>query len=1561
MSERSEIDQAIPRPRLGSVPLSLLIEYICQKVYTDLMRLVDLLPSKTDLEKKIEIASFFSRTRHLFIRLESLVKWSNSASKVDKCEKISNFLEEQSFFLINSANFLSRLVRETLVGARLPPFAVFLAIDVFTNKCYTRLPKSVKNCSSPNDPVSVREITQALLDLNRVIQNRLSLTRIPRQFKTMKIADGRVHFVVPHEFSVTLTLMSEAMDFPWRVLEIKFLIRDPFTSYQSLVHPLQIQFIQKQVQSRLLYRDFDKRPPLIHLYDMLHAFSMSLQLDMLHEQAHRVRAKKPVDQLIIEAYKPGQSLSISYWHALSRNQFQTFMGLDGKLQPTSYLLTIHVDPLDPQRPLCVSHSPELPATESHRIGAIIQGSTLSIERLLARTIIARAEQILQDLRQELMVLTPGPVHLADAPLCLYVPLLWPCHPQEYLNFRVDATHGTLCASCPLLTASETENILLGSSLTGHSESVGISEGFSRSSVCAALAQLEVAVNRPSARRVYPVSASGSALSSLNESTLLAAQSRSLRTLSHGEYRWRSAISQSLEHLRLCLGLVRLVQTAKAYRPFWQPTKRCLPIVLTPTQTALAKSSNSWPSALIRFQQSSRWPIVFVQIFPNNEYYVACEVIPAPLSVSYRYCLLVCAAVPDNTEVTTDSQGLLTVSQDVRSSPGVQSGGTSLFIRPTHFVPLDANAVWARNPSSSLPLLQSCIEKARLDVLKKRTARLSELLARSKNTQVNRLMQPSGGPPLTTGSKTSLDAVRVTVPTLPRLIGCLEENIMTTCLALQLSRAGIIHHGVQYDGAGCLSSIRIYSLPDNVPSWQPPGIVPLADYVHEIVLRPRFDPFTQRRNWQLDILFTGIMSHKPLALHEKADSQPSRLLRHQTAEWCVFRLEDFSTVVKNIVSEWDSLCCMHALSFHLVNNPGFHLPAGVRLHSYNLKSMSLVYGSSYLAEISTNPSLEFTLSLGFIPSLSTSPGEETSRISETVLDVDSNPHMIIRQHLEELLNTTKSVAALSKTLTYTLPFVRALEPLRDPTLSTYGLKSAIFSTVLRPVRGMVLIALSTYDLVLIYRACLCLHITLQSPHSRHSILNTAFGSTSTDTSAPPNQGTEQTVQLLDAYPHLVDQDRSRSDSFVTQTGGDQLLSSLSPLPAFQNFLNSLQEAFQMDIEAESWAGLTVAQLSQIVHPSRPPSKVTTREMKAQKLGLVPALRSNGSALESYLSSSLLFHAAIMAVHSLDVPLLPLQQKSTMSELTSSDDSTVNNIGGSRYAEFIRCGGFVAHWASSSLTTHVRLIPQRTGVEVATWKLTLRLSSLSPQNPSGANQMDRWSQDTLNTLEEFFDVRVCAPPYQPSAVTAFFRLLVLPPRALRGVARLLPLDLHPPPQAPVSFRLGLVGMGNTSRTPTPGRVSLPTNSPHGQGSVDSSGSQAPDFIPGLPGILVRPPRITLQLLVVRAHHYHQNVKFSGPLAQLISVGYDWDANRVTILAHSGSSASLQTAAGRGPTDSDTNLLQILRENDVEANANMMASNSGDSALVQLVMLINQTAASFAASGPSTASAQVNPVVP
>ena len=56
---------------------------IVQRTYHELSILAELLPRKTDMERKIEIFNFASRTRMLLVRLLALVRWASSASKVN--------------------------------------------------------------------------------------------------------------------------------------------------------------------------------------------------------------------------------------------------------------------------------------------------------------------------------------------------------------------------------------------------------------------------------------------------------------------------------------------------------------------------------------------------------------------------------------------------------------------------------------------------------------------------------------------------------------------------------------------------------------------------------------------------------------------------------------------------------------------------------------------------------------------------------------------------------------------------------------------------------------------------------------------------------------------------------------------------------------------------------------------------------------------------------------------------------------------------------------------------------------------------------------------------------------------------------------------------------------------------------------------------------------------------------------------------------------------------------------------------------------------------------------
>ncbi|CAG5131331.1 unnamed protein product [Candidula unifasciata] len=209
MALQSSMSIAPPVPSSGgTIPLALLIEYGLQRTYHELAILSELLPRKTDMDRKIEIFQFASRTRQLFVRLLALVKWANSASKVDKCVDICNFLEQQSMFFVETADSLHKMAKETLASARLPSFSLPSAIDVLTTGTYPRLPACIRERIIPPDPITPQEKAQTLQRLNEVIQYRLVSNELPKQMRRLKIDQGRVKFFVEHEFEVLLCFRS---------------------------------------------------------------------------------------------------------------------------------------------------------------------------------------------------------------------------------------------------------------------------------------------------------------------------------------------------------------------------------------------------------------------------------------------------------------------------------------------------------------------------------------------------------------------------------------------------------------------------------------------------------------------------------------------------------------------------------------------------------------------------------------------------------------------------------------------------------------------------------------------------------------------------------------------------------------------------------------------------------------------------------------------------------------------------------------------------------------------------------------------------------------------------------------------------------------------------------------------------------------------------------------------------------------------------------------------------------------------------------------------------------
>ncbi|KAJ8949024.1 hypothetical protein NQ318_005198, partial [Aromia moschata] len=387
--------------RGGMMSLAMLIDFIVQRTYHELTVLANCkLPRKTDMERKIEIYNFATRTRQLFVRLLALVKWANSASKVEKSARIMNFLDKQSLLFVETADMLARMARETLVQARLPNFHIPAAVEVLTTGTYGRLPACIREKIVPPDPITPSEKRNTLLRLNQVIQHRLVTGNLLPQMKNLKIENGRVTFHVQHEFEVALTVMGDGPNIPWRLLEIDILVEDKETGGRQLMEkhwstPLQVQYIHQLIQSRLV----DNPQPLTEVYNCLHFFCQSLQLEVLYSQTLRLMRDRLDDHIHVDEYVPGKCLVVSYWRELtSKGKEQVNKDLRSEL---GYKLTVQVDVHDPARPLAVLHVPSLGNKESEIADRAIRSEVLSMERLLVHTIYVRTRSRLNDIKLEL--------------------------------------------------------------------------------------------------------------------------------------------------------------------------------------------------------------------------------------------------------------------------------------------------------------------------------------------------------------------------------------------------------------------------------------------------------------------------------------------------------------------------------------------------------------------------------------------------------------------------------------------------------------------------------------------------------------------------------------------------------------------------------------------------------------------------------------------------------------------------------------------------------------------------------------------------------------------------------------------------------------------------------------------------------------------------------------------------------------------------------------------------------------------------------------------------------
>lgn len=259
------------------IPLSILLESAIQRTYHQLMIMTDMLQATSDKERKIKIVAYSCKTRLLFMRIYALVKFLKSAHI--NVTNILNFLDQQSFIFVDTADFLFHLAKVKLVNARLPSFSISTAVDVLNSGSYHRLPTCI-NRIIPSEKVKESELETTYAYLNRTIQCRLALSELPYQLKSFKIEKGCVLFVVKNEFEIKLTLFNDNFKTPWRVISVNFLTKDKQNSNRLDMHGMQKQWIQDIVQQRLN----ENKRPLVDIYKCLHFLAQSMQLEILFQQ-----------------------------------------------------------------------------------------------------------------------------------------------------------------------------------------------------------------------------------------------------------------------------------------------------------------------------------------------------------------------------------------------------------------------------------------------------------------------------------------------------------------------------------------------------------------------------------------------------------------------------------------------------------------------------------------------------------------------------------------------------------------------------------------------------------------------------------------------------------------------------------------------------------------------------------------------------------------------------------------------------------------------------------------------------------------------------------------------------------------------------------------------------------------------------------------------------------------------------------------------------------------------------------------------------------------------------
>ncbi|OMJ19777.1 Mediator of RNA polymerase II transcription subunit 14 [Smittium culicis] len=236
--------EQIPNSLAGNIPLSHIIERVNTHAYTELLNLVETMPSKINEDKKKLALEYTFQMRQAFVKLIAVTRWAKDSEEINKAQKIVALLQSQNEFFNKSVDgvFGSGVL---LSQSRVKNYDVLGAIDIFKTGSYNFLPEEYLKRFITTPPLTLVEKKVAISNIQDEIRYRLATGEpIPSNMMLYTVDNGCVTFTVKNEYKISLTMLQFSRRVPWHVVSLEILAG----SNTDLSNDLKFELTERQKQ-----------------------------------------------------------------------------------------------------------------------------------------------------------------------------------------------------------------------------------------------------------------------------------------------------------------------------------------------------------------------------------------------------------------------------------------------------------------------------------------------------------------------------------------------------------------------------------------------------------------------------------------------------------------------------------------------------------------------------------------------------------------------------------------------------------------------------------------------------------------------------------------------------------------------------------------------------------------------------------------------------------------------------------------------------------------------------------------------------------------------------------------------------------------------------------------------------------------------------------------------------------------------------------------------------------------------------------------------------------------